>query len=105
MVNTRLSDIFHITERFQRSVHLERDFYTENALEGLYCNCQSARDSYPSDLSTRERSDLESLVPHRSLRVRKISIRAFRCKIVRGYGCSDNTTSFGTATVWRYVFI
>ena len=34
MPNTRLSDIFHITERFQRSIHLERDFYTENALEG-----------------------------------------------------------------------
>ena len=34
MANTRLSDIFHITERFQRSIHLERDFYTENALEG-----------------------------------------------------------------------
>ena len=30
-----LSDIFHIKGRFQRSVHLERDFYTdENLLEG-----------------------------------------------------------------------
>ena len=34
MDNTRLSHLFHITERFQRSVHLERDFYTENALDG-----------------------------------------------------------------------
>ena len=34
MDNVRLSDLFHITKRFQRSVHLERDFYTENALEG-----------------------------------------------------------------------
>ena len=34
MANTRLSHLFHITERFQRSVHLERDFYTENALDG-----------------------------------------------------------------------
>ena len=29
-----LSEIFHITNRFHRSVHLERDFYTENALDG-----------------------------------------------------------------------
>lgn len=34
MGNGRLSDLFHITNRFQRSVHLERDFYTENALDG-----------------------------------------------------------------------
>ncbi len=34
MANPRLSELFHITERFQRSIHLERDFYTENALEG-----------------------------------------------------------------------
>ena len=29
-----LSELFHVTSRFHRSVHLERDFYTENALEG-----------------------------------------------------------------------
>ncbi len=34
MGNDRLSDLFHITNRFQRSVHLERDFYTQNALDG-----------------------------------------------------------------------
>ena len=29
-----LSDLFHVTSRFHRSVHLGRDFYTENALDG-----------------------------------------------------------------------
>ena len=29
-----LSKLFHITSRFHRSVHLERDFYTKNALDG-----------------------------------------------------------------------
>ena len=29
-----LSEIFRITSRFHRSVHLERDFYGENALDG-----------------------------------------------------------------------
>ena len=29
-----LSEIFHISSRFHRSVHLERDFYGENALDG-----------------------------------------------------------------------
>ena len=29
-----LSELFHVTSRFHRSVNLERDFYTENALEG-----------------------------------------------------------------------
>ena len=29
-----LSKLFHVTSRFHRSVHLERDFYTENALDG-----------------------------------------------------------------------
>ena len=29
-----LSELFHVTSRFHRSVHLERDFYGENALEG-----------------------------------------------------------------------
>lgn len=34
MDNIPLSDLFQIKGRFQRSVHLERDFYTENALDG-----------------------------------------------------------------------
>ena len=29
-----LSDLFHVTSRFHRSVHLERDFYGENTLNG-----------------------------------------------------------------------
>ena len=29
-----LSELFHVASRFHRSVHLERDFYTENALDG-----------------------------------------------------------------------
>ena len=34
MNNVPLSELFHVKGRFQRSVHLERDFYTENALDG-----------------------------------------------------------------------
>ena len=29
-----LSELFHVTSRFRRSVHLERDFYGENPLDG-----------------------------------------------------------------------
>ena len=29
-----LSELFHVASRFHRSVHLERDFYTKNALDG-----------------------------------------------------------------------
>ena len=53
MVNTRLSDIFHITERFQRSVHLERDFYTENALDG-YVVTVKARETLARLITARE---------------------------------------------------
>ena len=53
MVNTRLSDIFHITERFQRSIHLERDFYTENALEG-YIVTVKARETLTRLISAQE---------------------------------------------------
>ena len=38
MVNTRLSDLFHITERFQRSIHLEARFLYRKRVRGLYCN-------------------------------------------------------------------
>ena len=34
MGNIPLSDLFHVKGRFRRSVHLERDFYTENVLDG-----------------------------------------------------------------------
>ena len=53
MVNTRLSDLFHITERFQRSIHLERDFYTENALEG-YIVTVKARETLTRLISAQE---------------------------------------------------
>jgi hypothetical protein len=33
-MNKALSELFQVTGRFRRSVHLERDFYTENALDG-----------------------------------------------------------------------
>ena len=53
MGNVRLSDIFHITERFQRSVHLERDFYTENALDG-YVVTVKARETLTRLMSAQE---------------------------------------------------
>ena len=53
MVNTRLSDLFNITERFQRSIHLERDFYTENALEG-YIVTVKARETLTRLISAKE---------------------------------------------------
>ena len=53
MNNVPLSDIFHITERFQRSVHLERDFYTENALDG-YVVTVKARETLTRLISAQE---------------------------------------------------
>lgn len=53
MVNTPLSNLFHITERFQRSIHLERDFYTENALEG-YIVTVKARETLTRLISAQE---------------------------------------------------
>lgn len=53
MGSVRLSDIFHITERFQRSVHLERDFYTENALDG-YIVTVKARETLTRLISAQE---------------------------------------------------
>ena len=55
MNNVPLSDIFHITERFQRSVHLERDFYTENALDG-YVVTVKARETLTRLISAQENS-------------------------------------------------
>ncbi len=53
MANTPLSDIFHITKRFQRSVHLARDFYTENALDG-YVVTVKARETLARLITARE---------------------------------------------------
>ena len=53
MVNVPLSDIFHVQGRFRRSVHLERDFYTENVLDG-YILTATARDMLARIISTFE---------------------------------------------------
>ena len=53
MDNNLLSDIFRIKGRFQRSVHLERDFYTENVLDG-YVLTATAREMLSRVISTLE---------------------------------------------------
>ncbi|MYK18513.1 hypothetical protein F4055_10165, partial [Candidatus Poribacteria bacterium] len=53
MGNGSLSDLFQIKGRFQRSVHLERDFYTENALDG-YILTLTARETLLRIISVLE---------------------------------------------------
>lgn len=53
MGNVPLSDIFHVKGRFRRSVHLERDFYTENVLDG-YVLTATAREMLSRIISTLE---------------------------------------------------
>ena len=53
MNNVRLSELFQITKRFQRSVHLARDFYTENALDG-YVVTVKAREILTRLISSQE---------------------------------------------------
>ncbi len=53
MDNVPLSDLFHVKGRFQRSVHLERDFYTENALDG-YILTVTAREMLSRIIATLE---------------------------------------------------
>lgn len=53
MGNIPLSDIFQIKGRFQRSIHLERDFYTENALDG-YVLTVTAREMLSRVVATLE---------------------------------------------------
>ena len=48
-----LSELFHITSRFHRSVHLERDFYGENPLEG-YVLTVTAREILQRLIATLE---------------------------------------------------
>ena len=55
MNNVRLSELFQITKRFQRSVHLARDFYTENALDG-YVVTVKARDTLSRLIAAQENS-------------------------------------------------
>ena len=55
-MNKTLSDIFHVKGRFRRSVHLERDFYTdENPLEG-YVVTTTAREVLGRVVSALENS-------------------------------------------------
>ena len=53
MNNVLLKYLFDITKRFQRSVHLERDFYTENALDG-YIVTVKARETLTRLISAQE---------------------------------------------------
>ena len=48
-----LSDLFHVTGRFRRSVHLERDFYAENSLDG-YVVTVTARETLRRLISALE---------------------------------------------------
>lgn len=53
MANIPLSDLFHVKGRFRRSVHLERDFYRENALDG-YILTATAREMLSRVITTLE---------------------------------------------------
>ena len=53
MDNVPLSNIFKVKGRFQRSIHLERDFYTENTLDG-YILTVTAREMLSRVASTLE---------------------------------------------------
>ena len=48
-----LSEIFHVSSRFRRSVHLERDFYAENSLDG-YVVTVTARETLQRLISALE---------------------------------------------------
>lgn len=48
-----LSNIFHVSSRFRRSVHLERDFYAENSLDG-YVVTVTARETLRRLISALE---------------------------------------------------
>jgi hypothetical protein len=53
MANIPLSDLFQVKGRFRRSVHLERDFYRENAIDG-YVLTATAREMLSRVISTLE---------------------------------------------------
>ena len=53
MSNIQLSELFHVQGRFRRSVHLERDFYRENAIDG-YVLTATAREMLSRVISTIE---------------------------------------------------
>ena len=52
-MNKSLSELFQVTGRFRRSVHLERDFYAENALDG-YVVTVTARETLGRLISALE---------------------------------------------------
>ena len=53
MANIQLSDLFHVKGRFRRSVHLERDFYRENSIDG-YVLTATAREMLSRLITTIE---------------------------------------------------
>lgn len=53
MANVPLSELFQVKGRFRRSVHLERDFYRENAIDG-YVLTATAREMLSRVISTLE---------------------------------------------------
>ena len=52
-MNKPLSELFQVTGRFRRSVHLERDFYAENSLDG-YVVTVTARETLRRLISALE---------------------------------------------------
>ena len=57
MDNIPLSELFHIKGRYRRSIHLERDFYAENVLEG-YILTTTAREMLSRIIATLEYEDM-----------------------------------------------
>ena len=69
-----LSELFHVASRFHRSVHLERDFYSENALEG-YVLTVTARETLQRVITALEdESTSKAWSLTGSLRFRKIGV-------------------------------
>lgn len=57
MDNIPLSELFHIEGRYRRSVHLERDFYSENVLDG-YILTATARETLSRIIATFEYEEM-----------------------------------------------
>ena len=57
MDNIPLSELFHIKGRYRRSVHLERDFYSENVLDG-YILTATAREMLSRIIATFEYEEM-----------------------------------------------
>lgn len=57
MDNIPLSELFHIKGRYRRSVHLERDFYAENVLDG-YILTATAREMLSRIIATFEYEEM-----------------------------------------------